>query len=829
MNIDWVQIKQKIAGYCTKAFLENHIVASREAIDEAVNIFNNFISLKCNYALLNGLSREIMPALQTSCISNVGDLPALKSLLNCFDPFLKKILVLSGKFSYTEVQFDTFMPLFKKTNITPNFVLTNPRIEESTLSLFLGDSEGTYLFAITYLSRNQVHNSPDWDDSDITFRLKNCLSLYIFIILKLKEKLLTNYPSLNSSTYYTFTNNKEGRLLYDFISFGSSSNVIKNQIVNSFILHLLQNKKKLSLIKLQEHIDNFSQKTLSESSCKRLIEKLINNKKIVYTNNTKQEVTLSSEERERLDSIAENFNENLKLFHAETDELLNSYSLESHKREIIDKLGLFFEENFTLDIDEATDTLSSNTSLKNYQNFISYLSSLGKTQEDSEKFFKELVEVCKANDVIIRLSIGKVFSKISNPDLFDNYIRQESRVAYLDTQILLYALCINENYPPYDNVHYKIATNLIELPKSNEFIELVVSDHYLSEVTHQLKQALLLIPFTTNPLFSRIQISTNVFFKHYFYLHENNLLPQDIETFADYMEDNFKLKEEDAYEHDFHRIAYGIIEYKLEYELGIRIEDIPSYDNTIIESTQSLFESVINNEHLDDKHYKALKNDSLMGCHLFNNRVHEIEPFFLTWDKSFVFFRRKYLEKYKRGMSLCWHLFSPAKFLNHIDLINFKVNVDTLSDDLISVIESVNFKDRTHSVVDVVNKFLDIKNINKNQRTRYIELTKQIFKDEEFPNTVEIISAENEIAVKRFSTILDEISNYYRDKGEAFISMYRLMLLQEKYFQKIITIIKEYVNSDKEMEVAPLLEKINKNIEEFKNKQLENTQEPENK
>lgn len=167
--------------------------------------------------------------------------------------------------------------------------------------------------------------------------------------------------------------------------------------------------------------------------------------------------------------------------------------------------------------------------------------------------------------------------------------------------------------------------------------------------------------------------------------------------------------------------------------------------------------------------------------------------------------------------------------MNHIDLINFKVNVDTLSDDLISVIESVNFKDRTHSVVDVVNKFLDIKNINKNQRTRYIELTKQIFKDEEFPNTVEIISAENEIAVKRFSTILDEISNYYRDKGEAFISMYRLMLLQEKYFQKIITIIKEYVNSDKEMEVAPLLEKINKNIEEFKNKQLENTQEPENK
>mgnify|MGYP001163210263 FL=1 len=125
------------------------------------------------------------------------------------------------------------------------------------------------------------------------------------------------------------------------------------------------------------------------------------------------------------------------MFHAETDELLNSYSLESHKREIIDKLGLFFEENFTLDIDEATDTLSSNTSLKNYQNFISYLSSLGKTQEDSEKFFKELVEVCKANDVIIRLSIGKVFSKISNPDLFDNYIRQESRVAYLDTQILL--------------------------------------------------------------------------------------------------------------------------------------------------------------------------------------------------------------------------------------------------------------------------------------------------------------------------------------------------------------------------------------------------------
>lgn len=560
MNIDWVQIKQKIAGYCAKSFLDNHIVVSKEAIDEAINIFNNFISLKCSYALLNGLSREIMPALQTSCVSNVGDLPALKSLLNSFDAFLKKILVLSGKFAYSDIQFDTFMPLFKKTNIAPNFVLANPRIEESSLSSFIGNPEGTYLFAITYLSRNQVHNSPDWDDSDVTFRLKNCLSLYILVILKLKEDLLANCSSLNSSSYYTFTNNKEGRLLYDFISFGNSSNVIKNQIVNSFILHLLQNENELSLIQLQEHIDNFSQKTLSKNSCNRLIEKLINNKKIVYANSTKQNITLSAQEKERLDSIAENFNENLKLFHVGADELLSNYSLENHKAEIIEKLQLFFEENFTLDIEEATDTLSSNTSLKNYQNFITYLSSLGKTQEDAERFFKELVEVCKANDVIIRLSIGKVFSKISNPDQFDNYVRQESRVAYLDTQILLYALCINENYPPYDNIHYKIATNLIELPKSNEFIELVVSDHYLSEVTYQLKQALLLIPFTTNPLFSRMQISNNVFFKHYFYLQENNLLPQDIETFSDYMEDNFKLKEEDAYEHDFHRIAYGIIE-----------------------------------------------------------------------------------------------------------------------------------------------------------------------------------------------------------------------------------------------------------------------------
>lgn len=114
MNIDWVQIKQKIAGYCTKAFLENHIVASREAIDEAVNIFNNFISLKCNYALLNGLSREIMPALQTSCISNVGDLPALKSLLNCFDPFLKKILVLSGKFHILKYNLTHLCPYLRK-------------------------------------------------------------------------------------------------------------------------------------------------------------------------------------------------------------------------------------------------------------------------------------------------------------------------------------------------------------------------------------------------------------------------------------------------------------------------------------------------------------------------------------------------------------------------------------------------------------------------------------------------------------------------------------------------------------------------------------------
>lgn len=81
MQINWVEIRKIIFGYCKKTFTENNITYSETEITEAICIFKNFINISSPYAFLNGLSREILPSLQNACIDKVGDIISLKAFL----------------------------------------------------------------------------------------------------------------------------------------------------------------------------------------------------------------------------------------------------------------------------------------------------------------------------------------------------------------------------------------------------------------------------------------------------------------------------------------------------------------------------------------------------------------------------------------------------------------------------------------------------------------------------------------------------------------------------------------------------------------------------
>lgn len=183
---------------------------------------------------------------------------------------------------------------------------------------------------------------------------------------------------------------------------------------------------------------------------------------------------------------------------------------------------------------------------------------------------------------------------------------------------------------------------------------------------------------------------------------------------------------------------------------------------------------------------------------LFNQPMDKPEPFFLTWDKSFGFMRSAYKRKYKRGSSsLFFHLFSPAKFVNHVDLVDFKVNANTLSDDLLSLIESHNYMQTNYNVIDTINRFLDIPDISPEKRKAYIKkIQKEIYQDDSFSYEQSEIEQQESTNRKSFAFISQELFNYYKDNGQGYTRSYRNMLLDEDSFEKFIAIISEYLNNE---------------------------------
>jgi hypothetical protein len=184
-----------------------------------------------------------------------------------------------------------------------------------------------------------------------------------------------------------------------------------------------------------------------------------------------------------------------------------------------------------------------------------------------------------------------------------------------------------------------------------------------------------------------------------------------------------------------------------------------------------------------------------MVCHLSNSDEHETEPFLLTWDKTLTYFRKAFKGTFHKLDLISWHLFNPSKFLNHMSLIDFKIEPKSISNEYLPILDSFGLHEKTRTIFDTMNRFLEIKNISKSQRHNYVVLTKKIFNEKEFSYEIDLPEEEIKSRIsKPFETIIDEINSYYHSGSVKYnIDFYRKMLLNEDYFLKVTAIIKKEI------------------------------------
>lgn len=818
MNIDWAEIKEEIIRDIDDIFIVN--IPQYPNVSEGIELFKKVIYSNVGGFFLGGLHREIVTALQDAYKDKIGQIAPLKTLANGLEPYLKKLCVISGKDTQTGAMNKDLMPLLKTLNLNTSLSTQSrggyPQLIESNLSSFVGQPEYLEFICEAYLTRNKVHESPNWNRREVIKRLTSVMCVYILSANKYKteiDALPDNQPVAKELINKI---SEEEKYLYHFIAFGNTTHKIKNQIISSFILNYIKENQPTTIELIHSSANKHFDNNLEINRYRSLVTNLENENR-VHFNKVDKSFSLNEEEYKRISSVQENFNENRNIFFLFLEDIAKKYGIENLISELFDKLQEFIEHNYNIDFSEAYDKGVEIEKDENqvYQQFIAYIQTISPDKDTSNRLFRDLLELSVDSDFLLRMSASRAFANLTNPEKYEQYINQQERIVYLDTQIILYALCLNYvEKANYGNYLYETTEELIELTKKNRNIKLKTSRLYLQEVAYQLKLALLLIPFED---VGGKRLSSNVFYQFYWHLKENGLLEEEDETFADFMSFWFRLEEDDAYDNRFYGIVYNnVIEFLSSSDLQVEVETIPIYDKS---AAVDAIDSVIYSEiYYKSRPKNVIDNDAIMLCHLCNKDLHIIEPFFLTWDKLFVKFRKSYINKNKRNEISTFHLFNPARFISHLSLTKFKINPTAITNDFLSIIDSYNTEEKNNTFWDVINKFLNIDNIGKLKRTRYANKIKEII-EREFNSPDDL--SDRERILSPFEGRFEVLNDYYSTSSKYTIIDYRNLLLTEEYFDEVTSVIFD-TSSDNNVVIQKIDLLIKRKLDSTNNPSIEN-------
>jgi len=518
----------------------------------------------------------------------------------------------------------------------------------------------------------------------------------------------------------------------------------------------------------------------------RTTNALLSEKKLIHDPVNNELLRLSEIETDRLQKAISNFDFLEKNFLLSVQQILCSYALEQHTNEVISNLKLLLEANYDIDLYEIYNQVSEPTNNENCSNFIKYLETITKTKEDSNEIFFSLLRLCEENDFLHRLSVSKVISGYINSNQLQNYLRLQERVVYMDTQIILYVLCIYYKEVREYNVYYNITKDLLKYSELNPNVSLHVSIHYVYEAAYHFKEALLLIPFEELNFYGP-RNSHNVFFQYYEFLNNNEMLDYDINTFADFLE-GFEFDSEDVFSSSFLQVAAGLITRFLE-SFGISVENIHKPLNQAHEEVFDVFKNVLNT--LGRPRQEAtIENDASMLYFLTNKYSPDQEPFFITWDNSFYEARKRYLTKFRGCKN--FFLYTPSKLLTNLSLTIFEINPESVTKEFLSILDADDIQSKTSNFLDTINLLFDI---DKDERRKYLAKLnefklKYIIDQEASPE-----EGGNEEKVQPYSALLHELANNVNKRDSKLsLDSLKALLSDEKYFDALTEIF------DKELE-----------------------------
>lgn len=522
------------------------------------------------------------------------------------------------------------------------------------------------------------------------------------------------------------------KVLFDTISMGQDATQVKHLIVQSIILSFIYEKSSASVDEIFTGLSETFFKKYDRHFFEQEISKLKIADKIIDIQGTKpkqfkltestynwlHEITLNAEllERQLVSSI---------------NTVLARYNLDKETEKVANYLIELYNSNY--EIDEAELLRCGNHHQKKIQQiFSSLLNYLQRQNGINEKtatdITRQLLVVCETNEFLNKTSISKMFTNLFKSDQLETYLSSARRVVYLDTQILLQAICCNYEPIDYDDPLYKAGSCFFETIRNSSIpISLHTTNGYVTEVVWHLIDGLKLERFLELDFIKDLGPSKNVFFNYYLEVREAN----DLKSFSDFIE---SLCDVNPLGYSDHKILAESIGRNLVPRfnyLGINIETPPYFDNW--EKYKREYEIALSYLKHDQKSYEARKNDLTTILHLselhfdFESGYFD-EPFLITWDSSFYDVRNRFRKFSELNH---WYIYPPMKFANTIAVLNMKIDSVAINHNIISMVEeNFNSSNDTISFLDLVNELVNSKDVtNWKLVNKLAKLRKRLVED----------------------------------------------------------------------------------------------------
>ena len=566
------------------------------------------------------------------------------------------------------------------------------------------------------------------------------------------------------------------QIVYDAVSQQSGIKAIKEELIKTFFLKVLYDKKEATIEDVSLELDDVFMKVVRHHYYETMAGKLKGIYIDVVPGTKPKKFYLLPEAKEYISSIY--FSEKTKILEIRNrfDAVCKENGLSLPFEDIYPFIERLYDDNFKPVAESNAEEIEAHYAeltnfIKNYSHF---------TKEQADSITSILLSVFDINDYTGKQSASKLLINLFKDNRLDSYLANKERRLLFDTPVLIQYICYlfknmeDYDYPPYQYIRSLIQT--IEEPNLNVFK--FTLEGYLKEVVSHLSSAILVGRFLDIPEIRALGKSKNSFYNFY----KEVLSREDVGSIDEYISDELGID----YLPDSRPKLEAILLIALRELLGIigfevkgrheidRWNDFKKeYDFALINTSGERKTTTARNNDL---------NAILYLSYVFSDN----DNYLVTWDTSFEKARSE-LQKKHSDMSN-WYLFSPQQLSGTFSLLNFKINPSFVTGNILSLVEgSIAANQETKNFVDTVTEFLQGSSDSQMKVARNLaKMRTALYKAQVSSNGIE--------DEKPIDEILVDVLDYTRQDDNIY-ELFVEIMKSEEHVQGIVDILSEYLVS----------------------------------